>query len=72
MLTLAIRCPLIFPKKVVIKLNEPRHEKPCLLPYANNKAADQPAHPRSLINAFFVRYLDSVIHIVAFSEISRL
>ena len=23
-----------------------------LLPYANNKAADQPAHPRSLISAF--------------------
>ena len=27
------------------------------LPYANNKGADQPAHPRSLISAFVVRYL---------------
>ena len=24
---------------------EPRHEKTCFLPYANNKGADQPAHP---------------------------
>ena len=26
-------------------------------PYANNKGADQPAHPRSLISTFVVRYL---------------
>ena len=26
----------------------PRHAKMCLMPYANNKGADQPAHPRSL------------------------
>ena len=29
------------------------------MPYANNKGADQPAHPRSLISAFVVRCLDS-------------
>ena len=29
--------------------------------YANNKGADQPAHPRSLISAFVVRCLDSVM-----------
>ena len=29
--------------------------------YANNKGADQPAHPRSLISAFVVRCLDSII-----------
>ena len=23
---------------------EPRYEKTCLIPYANNKGADQPAH----------------------------
>ena len=34
---------------------EPRHEKNLFLPYANNKGADQPAHPRSLISAFVVR-----------------
>ena len=31
------------------------------LPYANNKGADQPAHPRSLISAFVVRCLDNII-----------
>ena len=31
---------------------EPGHEKMCLMSYANNKGADQPAHPRSLISAF--------------------
>ena len=29
------------------------------LTYANNKGADQPVHPRSLISAFVVRCLDS-------------
>ena len=33
---------------------EPGHEKMCLMPYANNKGADQPAHPHSLISAFVV------------------
>ena len=33
---------------------EPGHEKMCLMSYANNKGADQPAHPRSLISAFFI------------------
>ena len=48
--------------------------------YANNKGADQPAHPRnlisafvflrSLISAFVVRCLDSNIPLVYISEIS--
>ena len=42
-----------------------------VLPYANNKGADQPAHPRSLISAFVVRFLDSVIPLVSISKISR-
>ena len=29
----------------------------CLMSYATNKSADQPAHPRSLISAFVVRCL---------------
>ena len=33
----------------------------CLMSYANNKGADQPAHPHSLISAFVVRCLDSII-----------
>ena len=28
-----------------------------VLPYANNKGADQPVHPHSLIRAFLVRFL---------------
>ena len=43
-----------------------------LLPYANNKGADQPAHPRSRISTFFVRCLDSIIHTLAKFIISRL
>ena len=38
------------------------------MPYANNKGADQPAHPSSLISAFVVRCLDSII--LAIAEIS--
>ena len=34
----------------------------------NNKGADQPAHPRSLISAFVVRCLDSIILILATDE----
>ena len=44
----------------------------CLMSYANNKGADQPAHSRSLISAFVVRCLDSIISLVSISEILRL
>ena len=40
--------------------------------YATNKGADQPVHPRSLISTFVVRCLDSIIPILAKSEIARL
>ena len=33
----------------------------CLRGFANNTGADQPAHPRSLISAFVVRFLESSI-----------
>ena len=36
----------------------------CLMPYANNKGADQPAHPCSLISTFVVRCLDSIMPVV--------
>ena len=48
------------------------HEKMCLTSYANNKGADQPAHPRSLISAFVVCCLDSIISLDSIAEISRL
>ena len=48
------------------------HEKMFLMSYANNKGADQPAHPCSLISAFVVRCLDSIISVDSIAEISRL
>ena len=48
--------------------NEPGHEKMCLMSYANNKGADQPAHPLSLISAFVVY---SIISLDSIAEISR-
>ena len=42
------------------------------MPYSNNKAADQPAHPCSLISAFVVRCLDSIIHLLSIYEISSI
>ena len=42
------------------------------LQYGNNKDADQPAHPRSLISAFVARCLDSIIPMLATTKISRL
>ena len=39
----------------------PQREKTCLRGFANNTGADQPAHPRSLISAFVVRFLESII-----------
>ena len=43
----------------------------CLMPYANNNGADQPAHARSLINTFVVRCLHSMRCILALSKVSR-
>ena len=48
----------------------PGHAKMCLMPYVNNKGADQTAHPRSLISTFVVRCLDSMICILAISKVS--
>ena len=42
------------------------------MPYANNKGADQPAQPHSLISAFVIRCLDSIIPLVFISKISSL
>ena len=50
--------------------NGPRREKTCLRRFANNTGADQPAHPRSLISAFVIRLLESIISKLATSEIS--
>ena len=46
--------------------------KPDFMPYVNNKAADQPAHPSSLISTFVFPCLDSTILILVLSKISSL
>ena len=48
----------------------PKREKTCLRGFANNTGADQPAHPRSLISAFVIRILESIISRLATGEIS--
>ena len=63
---------LIYMIPVVTNTYEPGHEKMCLMSYENNKGADQPARPRSLISAFVVRCLDSIISLDSIAEISRL
>ena len=55
-----------------VKVNEPGHEKMCLMAYTNNKGADQPAHLHSLISAFVVRCLDSMISLDPIADISRI
>ena len=49
----------------------PQREKPCLRGFANNTGADQPAHLRSLICAFAIRFLESYICKLATGEISN-
>ena len=44
---------------IVVVINEPRHEKTCF------------SHSRSLISTFVVRYLDSIMPILAKSKITR-
>ena len=48
----------------------PRREETCHRGFENNTGVDQPAHPRSLISAFDIRFLESIISRLAMSEIS--
>ena len=56
--------------KYVHLLYWPRHEKTCLRGFANNTGADQSAHPCSLISAFVIHFVESIISELATSEIS--
>ena len=47
----------------------PRREKTCLREFPNNTGADQLAPPRSLISAFVIRFLESIICKLATGEI---
>ena len=50
------------------KFIKAHHEKPYLMPYVTKTGADQPVHPRSLISAFVIRWLDIVIKRTAVSS----
>ena len=47
-----------------------RREKTCIRGFGNNKGADQPVHPHSLISTFVIRLLESIISSLARREIS--
>ena len=51
-------------------INGPPREKTCLGGFGKNTGADQPAHWRSLINAFVIPVLESTISKLASSKIS--
>ena len=62
--------PLKLNLEIHVLLYGPGREKTCLRWFANNKGADQPVHPRSLISAFVIHVLKSPISKLAISEIS--
>ena len=49
----------------------PRCEKTYLQRFANNKGPDEPVHSRSLISAFVIRLMESIISKFAASKFSR-
>ena len=51
-------------------LYRPGHAKACRMTYANTKSADQTVHQHSLIIAFVVRCLDSMVYIHVKSKVS--
>ena len=57
-------------KTTIQKIFGPQREKTCLRGFVNNTGADQPAHPRSLISAFVIRFSESIICKLATDEIS--
>ena len=48
----------------------PRREKTCLRGFANNTGADLPAHLRSLISAFVIRFFERIVCKLAIGKIS--
>ena len=49
-----------------------RDSRNLILLYANSKGANQSAHPRSLISAFVVRFLEHIMTLLAMRKISIL
>ena len=61
---------LICKMKNYVTLYGPRWEQTCLLEFANNTGADQPAHARSLISAFVIQVLENTMSKLATTGIS--
>ena len=61
---------IVAPIICMCRIFGPRREKTCLRRFANNKGADQPAHPCSLISAIVFRVLKSIICELATDEMS--
>ena len=57
---------------VLVLTYGPRSEKTCLLRFANNKYANQPVNPISLIGAFFIHLLKNIILRLATGKINFL
>ena len=55
--------------RMVYCIYGPRREKTFLRGFANNTGADQPAHSRSLISAFVIHFLESILYYLATGEI---
>ena len=55
----------------IVHIFEPCYEKTCLMPNANNKGADQPVGPCSLISDFVFHCLESIIPLDGIFKISR-
>ena len=55
---------------VKIHKNRPRCEKTYRRRFANNKGADQPAHPRRPISAFVIHLMEHIMSNVTTNEVS--
>ena len=69
-MTIEFSANLFLSSKYCAILCGPRREKTSRRRFANNKDADQPAHLCSLISAFVIHLLESVISGLAMSEFS--
>ena len=60
------------PEILFLRTVGPQREKTRFRGFANNKGADQPAHPHSLISAFSIRLLETIISKLARAKITNL
>ena len=59
----------LFQNATLLEIVSVSFRETCFSGFANNIGADQPAHPHSLISAFVIRFLESIISKLATNEI---